>query len=77
MQDEILELQKNTNVILLIVTHDIEEAVYLADKIIVLSASPTRIKEEIIIDIAHLRDRYSNEFISYKQQVLNCLNRFS
>jgi ABC-type nitrate/sulfonate/bicarbonate transport system ATPase subunit len=76
MQDEILELHRSSDTILIMVTHDIEEAVYLADKIIVLSSCPTNIKNEIKIELNHPRDRESIEFINYRRQILNCLHNF-
>ena len=53
------------------VTHDIEEAIYLADKIIVMSSRPGKIKEIINIDIGKSRDRSSYDFATIKKQVYN------
>ena len=54
---------------MIMVTHDIEEAIYLADKIIVMSSRPGKIKEIINIDIGKPRDRSSYDFATIKKQV--------
>jgi NitT/TauT family transport system ATP-binding protein len=47
---------------ILMVTHNIEEAVLMADRILVLSSNPGRIASEILVTLAHPRDRLDNEF---------------
>jgi NitT/TauT family transport system ATP-binding protein len=56
MQEEVTRLWERTKKTIVFVTHDIEEAVYLGDRVIVLSARPGRIKEEVKIDLARPRD---------------------
>ena len=48
---------------IILVTHGIEEAVYMADRAVILSANPARVLEDIIIDIPRWRDKKSPEFI--------------
>jgi NitT/TauT family transport system ATP-binding protein len=60
----------------LFVTHDIEEAVYLSDRIIVFTARPGRLKQEIQIDLPRPRSidvKKSTEFLSYRNQVWDAL----
>lgn len=57
----------------LIVTHNIEEAIQLADRVLVLDSNPGRIKGELAIDLAHPRDRRSPEFESYVDTVYEIL----
>ena len=48
MQELMIDIAEETNTTMVIVTHDLEEAIFLADKIIFLSSHPGRLKEEII-----------------------------
>ena len=52
------------------VTHDIEEAVYLADRIVILKPSPGRLAAELNVDLPRPRDRHSAAFLEMKSQVL-------
>jgi NitT/TauT family transport system ATP-binding protein len=55
MQEELTRLWERTKKTIVFVTHDIEEAVYLGDRIVVLSARPGRIREEVMIDLPRPR----------------------
>src|SRR3954451_9603650 len=55
MQEEVTHLWERTKKTIVFVTHDIEEAVYLGDRVVVLSARPGRIKEEVKIDLPRPR----------------------
>lgn len=55
MQEELTRLWERTGKTIVFVTHDIEEAVYLGDRVIVLSARPGRIREEVRIDLPRPR----------------------
>jgi len=56
MQEELTRLWERTGKTIVFVTHDIEEAVYLGDRVVVLSARPARIREEVLIDLPRPRD---------------------
>ncbi len=49
MQDEILRIWKEENMTMIMVTHDVDEAIYLSDKVVVMSPRPAKIEQ--IIDI--------------------------
>ena len=55
MQEELTRLWERTRKTIVFVTHDIEEAVYLGDRVVVLSARPGRIREEVRIDLPRPR----------------------
>jgi NitT/TauT family transport system ATP-binding protein len=55
MQEELTRLWERTGKTIVFVTHDIEEAVYLADRVIVLTARPARVREEVSIDLPRPR----------------------
>lgn len=54
---------------MVMVTHDIDEAVYLGDRIVVMSARPGEIKEIIETDPVHSREHGSTEFAAYKKRI--------
>ena len=56
-----------------VVTHDIEEAVYMADRIMVLTPRPGTNIGEIVVDMPHPRDRISPQFIEYRHAVMDML----
>jgi NitT/TauT family transport system ATP-binding protein len=56
MQEELTRLWERTGKTIVFVTHDIEEAIYLADRVVVLSARPAHIKEEVEIKLPRPRD---------------------
>jgi NitT/TauT family transport system ATP-binding protein len=55
MQEELMRLWETTHKTIVFVTHDIEEAVYLGDRVVVLTARPGRIREEVSIDLPRPR----------------------
>jgi sulfonate transport system ATP-binding protein len=69
MQEELKKIQKRSGVTTIVVTHDIEEAVFLADKIIILSARPGRIKRIVEVTLPEPRDRNSDEFTRIKRDI--------
>lgn len=74
MQDELLRIHKQNNMTMIMVTHDVDEAVYLANKIVVMSARPAKIEEIIDVHLSYPRDRNNSEFISYRSEILRVLD---
>ncbi len=74
IQDQILEMQKINNPLTLLVTHDVEEAVYLGDRVVAMTPRPGRVAGEVIIDLPHPRNRTSEEFIAKRRAVLDVLD---
>src|SRR3954454_20011734 len=75
LQDHLLDLWADTRPTLLLVTHDVDEAVVLADRVFVMRPRPGRLFEEIKVNLARPRDRNSPLFDSYKRRVLTALDR--
>jgi NitT/TauT family transport system ATP-binding protein len=72
MQDALAGLWEQRRKTVLFVTHDAEEALYLADRILVLSQRPGRVKAEFAVDIPRprsLETRFSQRFLALKRQV--------
>jgi sulfonate transport system ATP-binding protein len=75
LQDHLLDLWADQRPTLLVVTHDVDEAIVLADRILVMRARPGRVQEEIVIDLPRPRDRQSAAFDFAKRRVLTALDR--
>ena len=73
MQKELLEIWEKTKKTILFVTHSVDEAVFLSDRIIVLSPRPGRIKEIIDIDLPRIRERTDPEFAVLRRRVLSLM----
>ncbi|MCK4269627.1 MAG: ABC transporter ATP-binding protein [Methanogenium sp.] len=73
MQKELLEVWKKTQKTIIFVTHSVDEAVYLADRIIVMSPSPGRIIEDIRVEMKRPRDRTNTEFAELRRHVLRLM----
>ncbi|GMO47471.1 MAG: ABC transporter ATP-binding protein [Termitinemataceae bacterium] len=74
MQDDILRINLNENKTILFVTHDIEEAIFLSDRIVIMQPAPGRIKEIICVDQVSSRDRTSAEFLATRNKILEIFN---
>ena len=71
LQEEMLKIRERFHKTMIMVTHDIEEAVYLADRIVVMSARPGRIKDVIKVELGKYRDRGSTDFTYYKKKIFD------
>lgn len=69
MQEEILRIWEREKITVILVTHDIEEAVYLGDRVVVLSSRPGKIKEIYKVQTGRPRDRVSDDFVSEKRKI--------
>ena len=74
MQDEILRIWKEENMTMIMVTHDVDEALYLSDKVVVMSPRPAKIEKVIDIDMARPRARSNPDFLQYRSKILKILN---
>ncbi len=69
LEDELIKMWQEIKTTVLFITHNIEEAVYLSNRIIVLTNKPTQIKTEIINDLPRPRNVSSPEFVKLRDQV--------
>jgi ABC-type nitrate/sulfonate/bicarbonate transport system ATPase subunit len=70
LQQELLRIWRQQRVTMLMVTHDVEEAVFLSDKIVVLGRRPATIRAVIPVDLPYPRDRIDPAFVGLRQSVL-------
>jgi ABC-type nitrate/sulfonate/bicarbonate transport system ATPase subunit len=74
MQDEVLRLWENRRTTMLLVTHDIDEAIYMSDRILIMTPAPGRIDREINIGLPRPRDRTSDSFLRFRSEILEHLH---
>jgi ABC-type nitrate/sulfonate/bicarbonate transport system ATPase subunit len=74
MQDEVLRLWRARGTTMLFVTHDIDEAIYMSDRIVIMTPRPGRIEKIIPIDLERPRDRGSDEFLHLRGQILEIMH---
>lgn len=71
MQNEMKRIQRRSGTTMILVTHDIEEAVFLADKILVLSSRPGSIRRLIDVKLKEPRKRNDEDFLKIKKEIFN------
>ena len=75
LQKELLEIWDKTKKTIIFITHSVDEAVYLADRIFVLTPRPGRICQIFPIELSRPRDRTSVEFAQVRRQVLDLIGQ--
>jgi sulfonate transport system ATP-binding protein len=70
LQEELLRIWRVEGTTMILVTHDVDEAIFLSNEIVVMSSNPGRIIKRFVVDSSSSRDRASPEFIELKRQVL-------
>ncbi len=73
LQQELLHIHRSTGTTTLLVTHDVEEAVALADRVVVLSPRPGRIREVVTLALPHPRQRDDESFSAACRQIRNLI----
>jgi ABC-type nitrate/sulfonate/bicarbonate transport system ATPase subunit len=74
MQDEVMRLWQVRLPTILLVTHDIDEAIYMSDRILIMTPRPGRIERSILVHIPRPRDRSSTEFLQLRSEILKLLH---
>ncbi len=72
LQDELLRIWAELKKTIIFVTHSIEEAIYLADRIVVMTYRPGTVKRDLLVDLPRLRDPASPEFNALKRAARLC-----
>ena len=73
LEDELLRIWDKTKSTVVFITHNIEEAVYLSDRILVLTNKPTTIKQDIVNDLPRPRDIASEDFVELRNRVTDLI----
>jgi ABC-type nitrate/sulfonate/bicarbonate transport system ATPase subunit len=74
MQDEVLRLWQARRTTILLVTHDIDEAIYMSDRIVIMTPRPGRIERIIPVTLDRPRQRNSPEFLQLRVEILELLH---
>ena len=74
MQDELIRIWKERATTMIMVTHDVDEAIYLSDRIIVMTPRPGKIESCLDVQIARPRSRSNPEFLHLRSKILEILN---
>lgn len=78
LEDLVLKVREQFSMTILFVTHDIDESVYLSDRVVVLSSPPTVVQEEVVIDLGKGRDQIKTrarpEFAKLRTQIAGLIH---
>jgi ABC-type nitrate/sulfonate/bicarbonate transport system ATPase subunit len=74
MQDEVLRLWQARRTTMLLVTHDIDEAIYMADRIVIMTPHPGRVQRIITVTLKRPRQRNDPEFLRLRSDILELLH---
>ena len=77
LQEELLSIWRIERTTMILVTHDVDEAIYLSDRILVMHANPGRIVDEVPVDLALPRDRASPAFAAIKRRILEQMGEYA
>ncbi len=75
MQDEVIRIRNQEKRTVIFVTNNIEEALYLADRIIVMTECPSTVLEEVKIDLPRPRSYVDDEFLRLRKEISSMVNR--
>ncbi|WHY90348.1 ABC transporter ATP-binding protein [Neobacillus cucumis] len=80
MQELLLEIWEKSHKTILFITHDVEESIYLANRVIVMTSRPGKIKADIPIELEHPRSyhiKMDSRFLAYKEQLTELIREES
>ena len=73
MQDELLLLWKEKKNRMLMVTHDVDEAIYMGTRVLVMEKAGGSVLRDIPIDLPYKRKRLDPKFLSYREEIMRLL----
>lgn len=71
LQDKLLEIRKENDATMILVTHDVDEAIYLSDRIVIMTPRPGKISEVLEVKLPHPRDRGGLEFLNLRRDIMD------
>ena len=74
LQQQLLRIWRESRKTVVFITHSVQEAVFLADRIIVMTARPGRIKSDFLVELEHPRDFSSDAFRKIEKTVFESLD---
>lgn len=74
LQDLLIDLQRANHTTMVLVTHDVDEAIYLSDRIVIMTPRPGRVSEVVSVDFPRPRHRGGSEFLELRAKLLEKFN---
>lgn len=74
MQDELLRIWREEGTTMVMVTHDVDEAIYLSDRVVVMTPRPAKIEKCIQVQLSRPRSRSNPEFLRLRSEILKLLD---
>lgn len=74
LQAELQRIWRAEGVTMILVTHDVDEAIFLSDTVIVMGAGPGRVVERVTVDLAGERDRSGTDFLAHRRRILRAMD---
>ena len=74
MQDELINMWNEKKQIVMMVTHDVDEAIYMGTRILVMAPRPGRVVDDIPIELNYPRNRTSRQFLTYRKKIMEMLD---
>lgn len=71
LQNKLLEIRAQNDATMILVTHDVDEAIYLSDRIVIMTPRPGKISEIMDVKLPHPRDRGGVEFTNLRREILD------
>ncbi|SBV97430.1 Aliphatic sulfonates import ATP-binding protein SsuB [uncultured Eubacteriales bacterium] len=71
LQDKLLEIRAGNDATMVLVTHDVDEAIYLSDRIVIMTPRPGKISEVLEVALPHPRDRGGIQFLNLRRDIMD------